>query len=258
MMDIVIAELKKLKRYGILIAGFIVTILAGLYAFATALANDGVKKTYSLVMNNTLESNCIYFFPAMIVLIGGLIARREYTDDTLKNILTVPVTRRQLLMGKIVVLFIMTVVFSVLSFLFGSALCFVMGLPDATLPIMTEWLARIVAGNVLLFVAVLPFTILAALFVDAVYACTAVGFVYGFLASLESAMLNYYPTKAVLILTDPQCGVGYDFVHYSKLSASITLVVVLLISGILFALLKPTKALIKTKSPKKVARVKGW
>ena len=101
--------------------------------------------------------------------------------------------------------------------------------------------ARIVAGNVLLFVAVLPFTILAALFVDAVYACTAVGFVYGFLASLESAMLNYYPTKAVLILTDPQCGVGYDFVHYSKLSASITLVVVLLISGILFALLMPQR-----------------
>ena len=100
MMDIVIAELKKLKRYGILIAGFIVTILAGLYAFAPALANDGVKKTYSLVMNNTLESNCIYFFPAMIVLIGGLIARREYTDDTIKNILTVPVTRRQLLMSK--------------------------------------------------------------------------------------------------------------------------------------------------------------
>lgn len=146
MMDIVIAELKKLKRYGILIAGFIVTILAGLYAFAPALANDGVKKTYSLVMNNTLESNCIYFFPAMIVLIGGLIARREYTDDTLKNILTVPVTRRQLLMGKIVALFIMTVVFSVLSFLFGSALCFVMGLPDATLPIMTEWLPGSLQG----------------------------------------------------------------------------------------------------------------
>ena len=90
-----------------------------------------------------------------------------------------------------------------------------MGLPDAALPVLAEWLARIVAGNLLVFVAVLPLTLLASLFVDGVYACTASAFVYGFFASMEAAILNYYPAKAVLILVDPRCGVGYDFVHYS-------------------------------------------
>lgn len=185
-MNVVLAELEKLKRYGMVKAGFLVTILAALYAFAPALANDGVRKTFPLVMNNLLESNCIYFFPAMTVLIGGCMARREYTDDTLKNILTVPLPLRRLLLGKMAVLFLLTVGFSVLSFLLGTAFCFAAGLPDATLPILAEWLLRIVAGDVLVFVAVLPLTIVAALFVEAVYACTAVGFVYGFFASMES------------------------------------------------------------------------
>ena len=257
-MNVVLAELGKLRRYGIVKAGCLVTVLAALYGFAPALARDGVRKTFPLVMNNLLESNCIYFFPAMIVLIGGCMARREYTDDTLKNILTVPLSLRRLLLGKIIVLFFMTVGFSVLSFLLGTALCFVMELPDATLPILAEWLVRIVAGNLLVFVAVLPLTLLASLFVDGVYACTAAAFVYGFFASMEAAILNYYPAKAVLILVDPRCGVGYDFVHYSSASAVLTLLVVLQGSAVLFALLNPPQTLRKIKSPKRAARAKGW
>ena len=107
-MHVVLAELGKLRRYGMVKAGCLVTILAALYGFAPALARDGVQKTFPLVMNNLLESNCIYFFPAMIVLIGGCMARREYTDDTLKNILTVPLSLRRLLLGKLAVLFFMT------------------------------------------------------------------------------------------------------------------------------------------------------
>ena len=162
------------------------------------------------------------------------------------------------MLGKMVVLLLLTVGFSVLSFLLGTAFCFAAGLPDATLPILAEWLLRIVAGNVLVFVAVLPLTIVAALFVDSVYVCTAVGFVYGFFASMESPILNYYPAKAVLILVDPQCGVGYDFVHYAAAPAALTLLAVLLASVLLFALLNPARALHPLKTTKKAARAKGW
>ena len=257
-MNVVLAELEKLKRYGMVKAGFLVTILAALYAFAPAFANDGVRKTFPLVINNLLESNCIYFFPAMIVLIGGCMARREYSDDTLKNILTVPLSLRRLLLSKIAVLLLLTVGFSVLSFLLGTAFCFAAGLPDAALPIVAEWLVRIVAGNVLVFVAVLPLTIVAALFVDSVYACTAVGFVYGFFASMESPILNYYPAKAVLIPADPQCGVGYDFLPYAEATAALTLLAVLLASALLFVLLNPARALHSLKTTKKAVRAKGW
>ena len=258
MIDIIFTEIGKLKRYPILKAGLIVVILSDLFGFVPVLANDGVRKDFTLLMNNILESNCVYFFPAMIILIGGFIARREYTDDTLENILTVPVSLRKLLLGKVFVLFFMTILFSAFSVLSGILLCFAAGLPDCTLPFLVEWTARIILGNALLFVAVLPFTIVSTLFADAVYACTATGFVYGFFASMESAMLNYHPVKAVLILVDPQCGAGYDFVHYSKVVASITLLAIFLISAALFVLLKPAGTQSKARTLKKITRVKGW
>ena len=62
--------------------------------------------------------------------------------------------------------------------------------------------------------------------------------------------MNYYPVKAVLILFDPQCGAGYDFVHYSKAGAGITLLAVFLLSAALFLLLRPA-APDRRKPPKK-------
>lgn len=257
MWDIILTEIEKLKRYAIIRAGLIVVLLSSLFGFAPALANDGVRKDFELLMNNILESNCIYFFPAMIILIGGFIARREYTDDTLKNILLVPVSVRKLLAGKIIVLFLLVILFSVLSVLFGMILTFLANLPDMTLLSVVEWGGRMIGATVSLFIAVLPLTIAASLFIDAVYACTALGFVYGFLASMESEKLNYYPVKAVMILFDPQVGAGYDFLHYSKTGAFITLIVVFFISCILFMLLKPPRILHKSKT-KIVTRAKGW
>ena len=256
---VILTEMEKLKRYSILRAGLIVVLLSDLFSFVPVFADDGVRKNFTLVMNNILESNCTYFFPALILLTGGFIARREYTDDTLKNILTVPVSLRRLLLGKMTVLLFLTIFFSILSGLLGIFLCLAAGLPDLTLPFIAEWMGRIVLGNVLLFAALLPLTIVSSFFVNTVYVCTAAGFVYGFLATMEGAPMNYYPVKAALILFDPQCGAGYDFVRYSKEGACLSLLAVFLISIVLFLFLRPSgmEASMK-KASAKAARRKGW
>ena len=141
MHTVILTEIRKLRRYSILRAGLIVVVLSDLFAFAPVFANDGVRKNYTLVMNNILESNCTCFFPALILLTGGFLARREYTDDTLKNILAVPVPLRKLLSGKMIVLFFLTVFFGILSGLLGTFLCFAAGLPDLTLPLAAELLS---------------------------------------------------------------------------------------------------------------------
>lgn len=255
---VLLTEMEKLKRYSILKAGLIVVVLSDLFSFAPVFADDGVRKDFTLVMNNILESNCIYFFPALILLTGGFIARREYTDDTLKNILAVPVSIRRLLSGKIIVLLFLTLFFSALSGLLGIFLCLAAGLPNLTLPLIAEWMGRIILGNVFLFVALLPLTIVSVFLVNAVYACTAAGFVYGFLATMEWAPLNYYPVKAVLILFDPQCGAGYDFIRYTKEGACLSLLAVFLISVVLFLFLRPAGMAKGVKAAKKTSRPKGW
>ena len=72
MLAIIITEIEKLKRYAVWKAGVIVVILSSLFSFSPVLANDGFREDFPIVMNNILESNCIYFFPAMIVLMGGI------------------------------------------------------------------------------------------------------------------------------------------------------------------------------------------
>ncbi len=259
MLTIIMTEIEKLKRYAILKAGGIVVVFSVLFSFAPVLANDGFREDFPMVMGNILESNCIYFFPAMIVLTAGFIARREYTEDTLKNVLTVPVSLRKLLFGKIFVVLLLTIFFSILSGLLGIFLCGIAGLSNLTPISMIEWTGRITFGNVFLFVALLPITVISTLSVDTAYLCAAAGFVYGFLASMESNVLNYYPVKAVLILFDPQCGAGYDFLHYSKASALITLLIVFCVSVGLFILIKPAaQKNHKVRVPKKAVRAKGW
>lgn len=50
MWDIILTEIEKLKRYAIIRAGLIVVLLSSLFGFAPALANDGVRKDFELLM----------------------------------------------------------------------------------------------------------------------------------------------------------------------------------------------------------------
>ena len=71
--------------------------------------------------------------------------------------------------------------------------------------------------------------------------------------------MNYYPVKAALILFDPQCGAGYDFVRYSKEGACLSLLAVFLISIVLFLFLRPSgMETSMKKASAKAARRKGW
>ena len=60
-------------------------------------------------------SNCTLFFPIIIALIAGYIITREYTDDTMKNISTIPIPYKQLLSGKLLVLLLLTIIFSLIA-----------------------------------------------------------------------------------------------------------------------------------------------
>ena len=55
----------------------------------------------------------------MITLTGGYLINREYTDDTLKNILTVPVSFHRFLWGKLLTSGILAVGFGIYSFFAG-------------------------------------------------------------------------------------------------------------------------------------------
>ena len=110
--NIIKSEFLKLKRYYVVKAGIIMTVLSPLLTLFYSTANDGQTWTFDYFMQQVMISNCTLFFPIIITLIAGYIITREYTDDTMKNISTIPISYRQLLSGKLVVLLLLTICFS--------------------------------------------------------------------------------------------------------------------------------------------------
>jgi ABC-2 type transport system permease protein len=101
---IIKTEFLKLKRYSVIKAGIIMTVLSPLLSLFYSTANGGQTWTFDYFMQQVMISNCTLFFPIIIALIAGYIITREYTDDTMKNISTIPISYKQLLSGKLLVL----------------------------------------------------------------------------------------------------------------------------------------------------------
>ena len=101
MIRIIKTEFYKLKRYHILWAGVALMLLSVLLTLFTSMANDGSVWDFAYLTEQVIKNNMSMIFPMCISLIAGYMISREQTDDTLKNILTVPVSFKRLLTGKL-------------------------------------------------------------------------------------------------------------------------------------------------------------
>ena len=81
-------------------AGAIIVALSCVLSVIPVFARDSTVKNFALLMGNILENNCIYFSPVLTVLLGSYMMERETTDDTLKNMLTIPVTFQRIFIGE--------------------------------------------------------------------------------------------------------------------------------------------------------------
>lgn len=123
MVRIVKTEFYKLKRYHILWAGVALMLLSVLLTLFTSMANDGSVWDFTYLTEQVIKNNMSMIFPMCISLTAGYMISREQTDDTLKNILTVPVSFKRLLTGKLIVCGVLSIAFGAVFFAFFFA-CF--------------------------------------------------------------------------------------------------------------------------------------
>lgn len=103
MYRIIKTELWKLKRYHIIWAGILLMLLSvGITLFAST-ALDGTVWTFPHLVERVIQNNTTTIFPMCITLIAGYIIAREKSDDTLKSIMTIPVSYPALIGGKLIV-----------------------------------------------------------------------------------------------------------------------------------------------------------
>ena len=217
---------------------------------------------FQYFIQQVIISNCTLFFPIIITLVAVYIISRETTDDTLKSILTVPISYKKVnLLLNSFGHFYLTIVFSIFNALLSICFNAFLGFSGMNIHMMLMSAAQIIVSDILVYISVLPIIIVCAFAEGKSLLGVAVAFIYGYFATMEGSMLNWFPIKAAMILVDPKCGSEYG-ITYKIPPAAMSIIGVLVVSILLFQMLNRTKKNVYMKSKRKVkvkqTRRKGW
>src|SRR5699024_2360840 len=119
MWNIIKGEWRKLRRCQILLVGIVALALCPVAQYGSQLVvNPEIRDPdYDFVslFSSVVWGNTQVFLPISLVMTGGWMIDREYTNDTMKNLITVPVSYRRLLGGKLAVTAALSLVFGIYS-----------------------------------------------------------------------------------------------------------------------------------------------
>ena len=259
MVRIIKTEFYKLKRYHILWAGVALMLLSVLLTLFTSMANDGSVWDFAYLTEQVIKNNMSMIFPMCISLIAGYMISREQTDDTLKNILTVPVSFKRLLTGKLIVCGVLSVVFGLICSLFTVIAELIVGFPGFHFFLILQAVLQITAVNFFLYLAVLPIIIITSRKSSSFLIGVIVAFVYGYggmFAAGNMTLANIYPITASLGMIHYR---SYDAaVRWNTVTCTVSLAIVVAISAVLILCMKEKEPKQVKKKAKKAAPKKGW
>lgn len=143
MYRIIKTELWKLKRYHVIWAGILLMLLSvGITLFAST-ALDGTVWTFPHLVERVIQNNTTTIFPMCITLIAGYIIAREKSDDTLKSIITIPVSYPALIGGKLIICGFLSVFLGMASTFFTVAAELLVGFPGFSVTAVIRALIQI-------------------------------------------------------------------------------------------------------------------
>ena len=200
MVSIIKTEFSKMKRYSVIWIGVATMFTVVLLARFMATASDGATHTLMNFSSSVIWNNLVLIYPATIALIAGYIIDRERTDDTLKNILTIPVSFRKMLIGKLIAVGCMAAALSVIEFLFTLIVFFASG--------MVQVLFQMIGINMISYIAVMPVIAFTAQRSGSFMAGVGFAFFYGFVGMMASghSLRDLYPITAGLTVIGYQDG----------------------------------------------------
>ncbi len=214
MRSIILTEFQKIKRYHILWVGMIGMTLApilGLLAQNVAIEEAKTPNfDISTLIDSTIWNHATIFMPVIFTLIGGYLINREYTDDTLKNVLTVPVSFPKLLTGKLAAIGLLSIVFGVYSFIITIIVGVCAGLPGMGLSVLINGLLYMTGISIGIYIAVLPILSLCGKIPELFMGGAMIAFLLGYCSMFfKSGLLrDIYPFLAALTV------IGFDAASY--------------------------------------------
>lgn len=234
-------------------------LLSVLLTLFTSMANDGSVWDFSYLIEQVIKNNMSMIFPMCISLIAGYMISREQTDDTLKNILTVPISFKRLLTGKLIVCGVLSIIFGLICSLFTIIAELLVEFPGFQVTLALKSTLQITAVNFFLYLAVLPIIVITCRKAGSFLVGVIIAFVYGYggmFAAGNMTLANIYPITASLGMVGYR---NYDTaVHWNIVACMCSLVFVVIISAVFILCMKETEPQKAKKKAKKVITKKGW
>lgn len=247
MWNIVRSEWLKVRRCQILLVGIVALALSPVVQYGNQLIVEPEYRdanfNFAHLFSSVIWGNSQIFLPISLVMIGGWFIDRESANDTLKNIVTVPVPMSRLLGAKLLVTFLLALLFGVYSVFVTLLTGAIAGLPGLTLNLILANGAQVVAAALTTYLVCMPMILFFGQIRGAYLGGSILTFFLGYsmLFFKSGILLSAYPFSAALIL------VGFDMAEYNSATSSPNYL--LAVAGLGFMLLV-TAVLLKRSNKK--------
>lgn len=207
MVNLLYTELLKLKRAKMFMVSLIGAAAAPVMVFIGYLDAKAKKPEIPVLFSEAFSETNLYVLLLIGTLLYGVITaylfHREVAEDTLKNLLTIPVSRTSLIVSKLVLLFIWILVLTLVAW----GLIFLLGLigqyEGLNAAVLLQSLKQFLLGGSLLFLLSTPTIFVTCLFKNYVPTIifTAV-ITMGNVALANRAYKALFPWSAVHVIAD--------------------------------------------------------
>lgn len=220
MQKLIKAEWLKVRRCQILLVGLVGLALCPLLQYGSnqiIMAPELRDPNYNFehLFASVIWGNSQIFLPISLVMTGGWFIDRELSHDTLKNIVTVPVPMRSLLLAKLIVTGALALLFGLYSAAVTLAEGAAFGVPGLSLPVALRGCAQVTAAALTTYLVCTPLILLFGRMRGAYLGGSILTFFLGYsMLFFKSGMLaSAYPFSAALILA------GFDMKAYNGAKA---------------------------------------
>ncbi|MEK4083130.1 ABC transporter permease [Psychrobacillus sp. FSL K6-1415] len=166
MVNLLYTELLKLKRSKMFLISILGSVVAPFMVVVASYVHMKTENPAQLITFDEIfyETNLYTVLIIGVPLYGVITAYlfgREYLEDTLKNLLTIPVSRISYIMSKLVILFMWIMLLSLVSWGLTLLLGILGQFEGLSTLLIVEYLGRFITGGILVFILSTPIVLIA-------------------------------------------------------------------------------------------------
>lgn len=234
MFELIRAELYKLKRSYMLVVsllGSAMPAVLNLLAFSNRHMKPGAAKpTLARFLDQTDTFTLLLIATMLYGLLATYILNREWEENTIKQLLIIPIGRIRLLLAKMATLFLWIMGLNVWNYIIALALGTAAGFTVGTPSTWLHYLPVYLAGGAIMFLCTLPVFVVVLLFRAYVPAIAfTISATLGIVFLMSSDYAAYYPWNAAMLLLHTRGGAA-DAPVFSPVTCILSVAVLALLS----------------------------